>query len=45
LPNIKRNGRAGDEKGSKEEDAVRDSNFAENIFHEGVKAQPNWEAA
>jgi hypothetical protein len=42
LPDIERNGRAGDEEGSDEEDAVRDSNFAEDIFHVADRAQPNW---
>ena len=45
LPDIKRNGRAGDEECSNEEDAVCDSNFAENIFHEADVTRPKWKAS
>ena len=45
LPDVERNGRAGDEEGSDEEDAVGDSNFAEDIFHVADKVQPNQAAA
>jgi hypothetical protein len=45
LPDIERNGRAGDKESSDEEDAVRDSNFAEDIFHETDMGQPNRAAA
>jgi hypothetical protein len=44
LPDVEWNGCAGDEEGSEEEDGVRDSNFAENIFHEADMARPNREA-
>jgi hypothetical protein len=42
LPDVERNGRAGDEEGSDEEDAVRDSNFTENFFHVADRVRPSW---
>jgi hypothetical protein len=45
LPDVEWNGCAGDQKGSDEEDAVGDSNFAEDIFHLADRARPNRAAA
>jgi hypothetical protein len=45
LPDVERNGCAGDEECSNKEDAVRDANFAENIFHEADVTRPKWKAA